>query len=128
MTSCYTKRMNEAAFEDLKQFIDTRIGGLEIQIDGVHTRIDGIDVRLGRLDAKVAGLDTKISRLDTKVAGLDGKIDDLEVKINRLDTKVDDLRTEMHDGFAGIADAVEQINERDALVEKRLTKLEQKAA
>jgi hypothetical protein len=49
-----------------------------------------------------------------------------------LDKKIDGLRGEMLDGFAGVSEAIEDINnrldKRDKQVDARFAKLEQKIA
>lgn len=41
---------------------------------------------------------------------------------------IESLRLELQDGFAGVSEAVEQVNEQYAEIDQRLTKLEQQAA
>jgi phage shock protein A len=54
--------------------------------------------------------------------------DDLARLESKLENKIEDLRLEMNDGFAGVSDAIEQINEQCADMDQRLTKLEQQTA
>ena len=41
---------------------------------------------------------------------------------------IDNLRLEVQDGFAGVSEAIEQVNEQHTELDLRLTKLEQQAA
>ncbi len=54
-------------------------------------------------------------RISQSEARFDGRIDDLR-------QEVESLRQEMLDGFAGVGEAIEEINKQ---VDERLTKLEQ---
>jgi len=46
----------------------------------------------------------------------------------RLVGRLENLEQKVDDGFAGIGEAIEQINEQHAGTERRLTKLEQQVA
>lgn len=46
----------------------------------------------------------------------------------RLGGRIDRLEQKMDDGFAGIAEAIEQIHDHNAETDRRLTKLEQRHA
>jgi hypothetical protein len=59
------------------------------------------------------------ARFDEK---LDSKLSSLESKLLK---EIDELRTEMHDGFAGVGDAMEEMYHH---IDKRLTTLEQRVA
>lgn len=48
--------------------------------------------------------------------------------IVNLENKIEDLRLEMHDGFAGVSEAIEQINEQFTELDQHVTKLEQQTA
>jgi hypothetical protein len=64
-------------------------------------------------------IDARISQTE---ASLDKKVDE---KLEVLDEKLEVLRKEMLDGFAGVGEAVEEINKH---IDERLTKLEQQTA
>ena len=86
-------------FDDLKQFIEATVSQSEMRITAQ------IDEKIGVVDAKIDSLDKKI------------------------DNKIDQLREEMLDGFTGVGEAIDGINDRldvtDKVVDQRLTKLEQ---
>jgi uncharacterized membrane-anchored protein YhcB (DUF1043 family) len=56
----------------------------------------------------------------------------LDNKIAGLDNKIESLRQDMMDGFAGVAEVIEELqnhyDENIKIVDQRLTKLESKAA
>ncbi len=62
------------------------------------------------------------SRISQTEARFDGKLEDLG---ENLQEKIENLRKEMLDGFAGVGEAIEEINKH---IDERLTKLEQQAA
>jgi len=96
---CYNPDMTNDQFDDLKQFITATVSQSE-----------------ARLEARLK------EEIHQSVAQLE---ENFYVKIAQLEAKVDD-------GFAGIGEAIEQlhhiIDERDAAVERRLVRLEQRAA
>jgi hypothetical protein len=61
-------------------------------------------------------------RLEDLKQFIDSRVSQAET---RIDGKIEVLRKEMHNGFAGVADVMDDANEQ---VEHRLNKLEQKAA
>ena len=71
-----------------------------------------------------ANLDNKIDGLATKVSGLDARV-------SGLDDKIESLRQDMLDGFAGVAEVIEELQNRyddnNKVIDHRLTQLEQKA-
>jgi hypothetical protein len=73
------------------------------------------------------------SRISESQTSLESKIDSrISESQTSLESKIEDLRLEMNDGFAGVAEAIEVINERlddrDKKVERRFIRLEQQAA
>lgn len=57
---------------------------------------------------------------------IDSRISQTEARFDeKLDEKLNTLRKEMLDGFAGVGEAIDEINKQ---VDERLTKLEQQAA
>lgn len=114
LTSCYimVSAMNDDQLDDLKQFVAATVSQSEQRLtNDLGGRIDG-------LETKVSSLDDKVSSLETKVSSLEAKVDS---------------------GFAGVGEAIEQIHlqadertqqheQRHAIVDQRLTKLEQRAA
>jgi predicted nucleic acid-binding Zn-ribbon protein len=91
---CYTDVMNDDQFDDLKQFIDSRISQTEAMFE---------------------------QRLSATEAQLEQKIEGLSSEVHRL-------RDEMHDGFAGVGEAVEELHKADDELNQRLTKLEHQTA
>lgn len=87
-------------FDDLKQFLTVSLSQTE-----------------ARLSERVDQLEEKVDRLDH----------DLNSKIDSLDSKVDSLAMQMQDGFAGIADIVEDHNKQLDNHRQRITKLKQQA-
>ena len=68
-------------------------------------------------------IDAKFSQQDARI---DEKLDNLRDELrSEFHTAISDLREEMHAGFAGVADAMEDYNKD---VDARLTVLEQRAA
>lgn len=82
--------MNNENFEDLKQFIDGRIGQSEENI---------------------------IGQVDEKITVVEGKITG----------QIQELRLEMHEGFAGVGEAIDQIHTRIDGLEDRVETLEKHA-
>ena len=64
----------------------------------------------------------------TTVGQVDARLGEVE---ERLSGEIQGLRTDMNDGFAGVGEAIEQLHaqqdERDAVVDKRLTALQEAA-
>jgi hypothetical protein len=65
------------------------------------------------------------ARLESR---LGGRIDSVEGRLGSVENRLESLEQKMDDGFAGIAEAIEFINDQAAVTDRRLTKLEQKAA
>ncbi|MBI3624477.1 hypothetical protein HY218_02470 [Candidatus Saccharibacteria bacterium] len=65
------------------------------------------------------------SRISQTEARFDEKVVSLDTKVESLAQALEKLREEMHDGFAGVGEAVDEINKQ---VDERLTKLEKQAA
>ncbi len=69
------------------------------------------------------------ARISQSEANFDARITQSDAK---LQVKIDELRSEVHDGFAGVGEAIDDSNkrldERDKEFDQRLTKLEQQAA
>jgi uncharacterized protein YoxC len=99
--------MNDQQIDDLKQFISVTIAQTE------------------------ANLDNKIDGLATKVSGLDARVSGLDARVSGLDDKIESLRQDMLDGFAGVAEVIEELQNRyddnNKVIDHRLTQLEQKA-
>lgn len=85
--------MNDDQFDDLKQFIDSRISQTEARFEE----------RLSETEAK------------------------LDEKLDNLRNEVHELRDELHDGFAGVGEAVDELHAADAELDQRLTGLERHA-
>ena len=70
-------------------------------------------------------IDARISQTEARFdEKLDEKIDELRTEIHtELRNEIGGLRSEMRDGFAGIADAMEEQNKH---TDARLTKLEER--
>lgn len=64
-------------------------------------------------------------QLDDLKQFIDSRISQAEA---RLEDQIKELGTEMRDGFAGVAEAIEQLHTADADLGERLTKLEQQPA
>lgn len=92
--------MNDGQLDDLKQFIEAMVSQSE-----------------ARLEHKLGGLGGRIDKLDGTVSAIDFRLD-------RLDTRLDSLEQKQDDGFAGIADILEPLLEKQDDHEKRLTALE----
>jgi len=72
-------------------------------------------------------------QLDDLKQFIDSRLSQSEQSIkDELKTEIEQLRTEMHDGFAGVGEAVEQINhhldEKYEELNGRLTNLEHRVA
>ena len=65
------------------------------------------------------------SRISQTEARFDEKLGGVESRVGNLEEKLEALRQEMLDGFAGVGEAIEEINK---LIDARLTKLEQQQA
>lgn len=92
--------MNDGQLDDLKQFIEAMVSQSE-----------------ARLEDKLGGLGGRIDKLD-------GTVSAIEFRLDRLDTRLDSLEQKQDDGFAGIADILEPLLEKQDDHEKRLTALE----
>lgn len=92
--------MNDGQLDDLKQFIEAMVSQSE-----------------ARLEDKLGGLGGRIDKLDVTVSAI-------EFRLDRLDTRLDSLEQKQDDGFAGIADILEPLLEKQDDHEKRLTALE----
>lgn len=97
--------MNDDQFDDLKQFIDSRISQTEAMIDQ----------RIAESEAKSE------KRIEIAENRLDSKIEALRAEVH-------ELRVEMREGFAGVGEAIEELHNTDDDHDKRLTKLEHQAA
>ena len=79
-----------------------------------------------QLDDLKQFIDSRISQTEaTFETMLEDRISQTEKKLER---QIEDLRNEMHDGFAGIGEAIEELHNADDELDKRLTKLEHQAA
>ncbi|HEV7453698.1 MAG TPA: hypothetical protein VGO07_00395 [Candidatus Saccharimonadales bacterium] len=119
--------MTEDVAADLKQFIT---GIITQQTADIRQDICRIDRRLENLDTKIGGVESKVSSLEAKIGGLEIRIGGLETKVYSLGTKTDSLENKIDNGFAAIADALEDINNANEVQlnqhGKRLTRLERK--
>lgn len=95
--------MNDGQLDDLKQFIEAMVSQSE-----------------ARLEHKLGGLGGLGGRIDK----LDGTVSAIDFRLDRLDTRLDSLEQKQDDGFAGIADILEPLLEKQDDHEKRLTALE----
>lgn len=66
-------------------------------------------------------IDTRISQAEV---GLGERIDDLDERVGSLAKALESLRLEVLDDFAGVGEAIDEINKH---FDERLTKLEQPA-
>jgi predicted nucleic acid-binding Zn-ribbon protein len=82
--------MNDDQFDDLKQFIDSRISQSEAlltqKIDGVEERVDGLEKKVSGLEKKVDGLEQKI---DDGFAGVGEAIEQVHKQLELRDAEVD---------------------------------------
>lgn len=61
--------------------------------------------------------------IDSRISQTEARFDEkLDSKVDELRKELGDLRAEMLDGFAGVGEAIEEINKQ---VDERLAKLEQ---
>ena len=71
-------------------------------------------------------------RLTGRIDGLEDRIDGLESKVDSLAGRMDRLEAKVDDGFAGIGEAIDQLNQRldddKRDTDRRLTKLERQHA
>lgn len=67
-------------------------------------------------------------RLTGRIDGLEGRMDGLEHRMGGLEQRLESLEHEVRDGFAGIGEVIEQLNQRfddrDKEVDQRFTNLE----
>ncbi len=91
--------MKDEQFDAFKQLITASISAAETRIKGSITRAK--DEQFEDLKQYI---DSRISQSETR---LEQKIENVEIK---LDAQISTLRTEMFDGFAGVGEAVEEIN------------------
>ncbi len=91
---------NEELFEDLKQFIDSRISQSEARTD---KRFEGVD---------------------EKFEGIDDKFEGVDKKFEKIEKKLDQIQTEMNDSFAAAGSAIVPVNDQLANHETRITALE----
>jgi hypothetical protein len=82
--------MNSALLDDLKQFIDTRLSQFEI-----------------RMDERFEAVDARFEAVDSRFEKLEKKFDD---GFDTLSGEIGGLRQEMREGFAGVADAMDETN------------------
>lgn len=80
--------MNDDQLDDLKQYIAATVSQTEQRlggrIGGVESRLDGVESRLDGVESRLGGVESRLDRLETKV----------------------------DDGFAGVGEAIELINNR----------------
>lgn len=66
--------------------------------------------------------------LTRRIDGLEGRMDSLEGRMGGMEGRMARLEQKVDDGFAGIAETIEQMNQRhddrDKEVDQRFTKLE----
>ena len=75
-----------------------------------------------QLDDLKQFIDSRISQAEAR---LEQKIDGTNIRVDSLDKEFKSLRKEMLDGFAGVGEAIEEINKH---FDERLAKLEKQAA
>lgn len=63
-------------------------------------------------------------RLTERMDGIDQKIGNIESRLDSVERKIDVIDKKVDDGFAGMGEAIEGINEHQTDQDNRLTKLE----
>ena len=66
---------NDELFEDLKQFINVKIDGVENKLE---KKIDGVETKL---EKRIDGVE---SRLSKKIDDLESRLDDIEITQNEI--------------------------------------------
>lgn len=69
-----------------------------------------------------AQLDDLKQFIDSRISQTEGRLGE---RIDNIESRLDALRKEMLDGFAGVGEAIEEINKQ---FDDRITKLEQQTA
>lgn len=96
--------MNGDQIDDLKQFITATVSQLEERLGG------------------------RIDRVETRLDGVEAKLDCVEARLGSVEQKLEWLEQKVDDGFSGIGEAVELINERQDEMEGKLVAVGQGAA
>ena len=86
----------------------------------------------GAITQQTLTLRQAIQQLDKRVGSLESRFDNLESRFDSLEQKVDSLELKVDDGFAAIAEILENMNTHNSVLEvrlnnhsKRLTHIEQ---
>ena len=88
--------------------INSQIGEIDGQINGLGTRMDGIDTQIEGLGTRMDGIDTQIEGLGTRMDGIDTQIEGIDDQLSDVDTALEGKEPKVHasTGTAyGVADA-----------------------
>ena len=134
--------MTKVELDDLKQFIGTMVATTEVRMLNdmklfVNEAVSTSEARMSNNVKQFVG--SALSEFEARLVGdmkqfVDARLSQTEerltVKIDGVDRKVDMLSQKVDDGFTGIGEAIEQMNNEtdktNSLFNWRLLKLEQR--
>ncbi len=87
--------MTNDQLEDLKQFIDSRISQSEALTE---RKLESMDVRLGSVENRLGSVENRLGSV--------------EHRLGSVEQNLESLRDEMLGGFAGVGEAIDEINSR----------------
>jgi len=88
-------------------------------IQGINTRLDGIDTRLD-------GIDTRLDGIDTRLDGIDLRLDELEEAVHVVRDSQLLIEHEQYPRIQAALDGLACSEDRDHLLDERVTFLESK--
>ena len=109
---------NDELLEDLKQFINAKVDGVETRlgnrIDRVESRLDGVESRLDGVESRLDGVESRLGVVESRLKAVEEDLHEVKLTQNEI---LDTLGTEIVD--------IHETQEDHAV---RIAKLEAKAA
>ena len=116
---------NDELLEDLKQFINAKVDGVETRLgnridrvesrlDGVESRLDGVESRLDGVESRLDGVESRLGVVESRLKAVEEDLHEVKLTQNEI---LDTLGTEIVD--------IHETQEDHAV---RIAKLEAKAA
>jgi tetrahydromethanopterin S-methyltransferase subunit G len=104
---------NEELFEDLKQFIDAKFSQ---ELAHVATKDDvaAVGERVDQLGERIDGVERRLDGVEHRLDGVDGRFDDLDEKLNEI--------------LNAVGERFVRVEDASADHERRITRLEHRAA
>ena len=107
--------------------MDRRMDGIEKRLDNVEKRLDNVEKRLDNVEKRLDNVEMRLDTVDKRLDGVDRRLDETYSIVKAL-REYQEISIAQMDNFDHQKATFEYVDEVNAKMDERVTRLEQKMA